>query len=84
MASNKPEASFRAGGVKATVWKNEFKDAKGGTGIAYTVDIKRSYMDKDQKWQETSSFKQNDLPKVLVVTQKAYEHLVLKEKENDE
>ncbi len=67
-----PEIKFKAGGIAATVWKNQSKD-----GEYRTVSFERSYKDKDGTWKKTSSLRLNDLPKATVVLNKAYEHLVL-------
>ena len=77
---NKPETKVRVGAVTATVWKNIFqKDGK--TYENFSVNLQRSYKDKDEKWQNTDSLKTNDLPKAILALQKAYEFLVLAEKE---
>lgn len=66
---NKPLETFYAGSVKATVWKNENKDKDE----YLTIDIVRIYKDKKDEWQNTSSFRKHDLPKVELVAKKAYE-----------
>ncbi len=83
MEKNTPEKRIKAGAVSATVWKNQAKttNSEFGDGSYYTVAIDRRYKDKDGKWQSTTSFRLNDLPRVSLVMQKAYEYLVLKEPE---
>jgi hypothetical protein len=73
MEGNQPEKKFRAGGITATVWKNDSE--KGSYG---TVQLNRSYMDKDNQWKTTASLRMNDLPKASLLLQKAYEYLALK------
>ncbi len=76
---NLPEKKFRAGAVSATVWKNAGKN-KTGEAVEYrTISIERNYKDKDDKWQSTNSLRLNDLPRAVVVLQKAYEYLVLRD-----
>ena len=70
-----PEKKFRAGGVSATIWQNASEK-----GTYATVTLSRSYVDKDNNWKETSSYKVTDLPKVALVLAKAYEHLQLNKK----
>lgn len=73
-----PEKKFRAGGITATVWKNEGK--KDGKDYSFqSVGIERSYKDKDGEWQKTSTYRQNDLPKVVLVANLAYEFISLSE-----
>lgn len=69
---NKPVKKFRCGGVTGTIWENEVDD-NGNKFIVYSATILRSYKDKNDEWQETSSFKSNDLPKVNLVASKCFE-----------
>ncbi|MBD3313294.1 hypothetical protein GF345_02530 [Candidatus Woesearchaeota archaeon] len=81
-AKNLPEAKFSAGGIFATVWKNTASN-KEGKEIEYsTISIERRYKDRNDEWKSTNSMRQTDLPKAVVVLQKAYEHLVLKGQSN--
>jgi hypothetical protein len=70
-----PEKEFRAGLVKAAVWKNTRKDKAGQEFEAVSVRVERRYQDKDGKWQSTSSFRPNDLPRLALVAQKAFEYV---------
>jgi len=69
-----PEKTIRAGGVVASIWKNKSKDGKEFK----TIGIERTYKDGDE-FKKTSSYNLNDLPKLALVTKKAYEYLVTKE-----
>jgi hypothetical protein len=83
--TNKPEKTFRAGAVSATIWKNHGKKDENNKETEYnTIAITRSYTDKDGKWQNTDSFRVNDLAKVSLVASKAFEYLMLKEKSNED
>ncbi|MFH1638374.1 MAG: hypothetical protein ABIB71_08165 [Candidatus Woesearchaeota archaeon] len=75
--TNKPEIKFRASAITATVWKNTGKTKDDKEYEFLTTQIERSYKDKDDKWQKTSSFRADDLPKVILVAQKAYEFIAL-------
>ena len=73
-----PVKKFRAGAVSATVWNNPGKEFDGKEATTYsTISLERSYKDKDGSWKTTNSLRINDLPKVTVVVNKAYEYLVL-------
>lgn len=75
-----PEKKFRAGAVAATIWKNQGQSKKTGEPIEYrTIQIDRRYVDKNEEWKSTNSFRLNDLPKVKVVAEEAYKYLVLKD-----
>lgn len=69
----KPEAKFKAGGVSATIWKNQ-----SANGEFATVTLSKSYMDKDKNWKETNSYNINDLAKVKLVVDEAFRRLSLK------
>ena len=75
-STNQPEMKFRAGGICATVWKNQ-----GEKGAYNTISLERSYKDKNGQWQKSNSFRVNDLPKAAVVLNKAFESLVLRGQE---
>ena len=77
----KPIKKFRAGAINASVWKNQI-ERDGKEFEAYSVSIERNYRDKDDKWKSTSSFKVNDLPKVALVANKAFEFLSIKADDN--
>ena len=67
-----PDKKFKAGGLTATVWKGV-----SPKGIIYfNVQLGRSYKDKDNNWKNTSSLRENDVPKALVLLQKAYEYII--------
>lgn len=80
-SGNLPEKKFRAGAVSATVWLNKGQSNNGLETEYRTISLERNYMDKEGKWQSTSSFRVNDLPKAAVVLQKAYELLVFNEQD---
>lgn len=67
-----PDKKFKAGPVTATVWKGV--SPKGS--VYYNVQIGRSYKDKDNNWKNTSSMRENDVPKAMVLLQKAYEYVI--------
>lgn len=74
-ANNLPEQKFRAGAITATVWKNDV--IKDGDNASFnSITIERSYKDKDGNWQTTHSFRTNDLPRLALVAQKAFDYVV--------
>jgi hypothetical protein len=77
---NTPEIKFRAGGISATVWQNSIE--KDGEKSSFnTISLDRAYKDKAGNWQTTNSFRPNDLPRLSLVAQKAYEYVVCKSAE---
>ncbi|MFA6888974.1 MAG: hypothetical protein WC254_05770 [Candidatus Woesearchaeota archaeon] len=81
MEKNKPAKNFKAGAVRATIWSNLTKNEDGTEGSYNTVALERSYKDKNGAWQTTSSLRANDVPKALLVLNKAYEFIALNEEE---
>lgn len=77
MAKKRPDKKFRAGAVSATIWSNEGHNDKGETVTFKTVSFDRNYMDKEGNWQSTNSLRASDLPKAVLVLQKAFEYLTL-------
>ena len=74
---NTPEKKFRAGAISATVWLNQGQSKKTGEITQYrTISLQRGYKDKNDQWQNTNSFRVNDLPRAAVVLKQAYEFLV--------
>lgn len=69
---NLPDKKFRARGLSATVWKGV--SPKGSA--YYNVQLGRSYKDKDNNWKTTSSLREDDIPKAMVLLQKAYEYVI--------
>ena len=78
---NLPEKKFRAGAISATIWSNPGQNNKGEEINFSTVSLVRSYKDKNDQWQNTTSMRANDLPKAALVLTKAYEYLVLQQQE---
>lgn len=77
IGKNFPEKKIRAGSVVATVWANS-SITKEGEKVSYkTVSFERTYKDKNNEWQTTSSLRTNDLPKAILVLSKAFETLSL-------
>ena len=81
---NKPIKSFKAGAVKASVFENQ-NTYDGKQSTIFKVVIDKSYKDSSDRWQSTNSFSAyNELPKAILVLQKAFEYCAsLKETTNE-
>ncbi len=74
---NTPEVKFRAGPISATVWKNT-GEYEGKPSEYRTVSFERNYKDKKtDEWKTTNSLRTMDLPKAVVVLNKAFEHIIM-------
>lgn len=69
-----PEITFRHGPCSASVFENEYNRGED-TFAVRSVSFQRSYQDKDGNWQTTNNLKVNDIPKAVLVLNKAYEFL---------
>jgi hypothetical protein len=79
MGKKMPERKFRAGGISTTIWENEVEHDGKKTSY-FTISIERNYLDKKtNQWQSTNSMRVTDLPKAILVINKAYEYLMLKD-----
>ena len=74
-----PVKEFKSGGVSATIWENE-GERNGENVVRHSVQVQKRYRDRDGEWKNSSSFFESDLPRVLLVVQKAYEHIALSER----
>ena len=69
-----PETKFtartRGGVIIATVWRNEHEERP-----FFNVQLERRYK-KDDEWKSTTSFGVDDLPRIQLLTLKAFEYIV--------
>ena len=69
--------------MRASIWENAV-EKDGKTVTLHTVQIERAYQ-QDGQWKHTNRYAARDLPKLVLVAQKAFEFLSLKgQKENEE
>ncbi len=73
-----PIKKFKNGAIIATIWANKYKNKEGNDEIIHSVTISRVYKkDGNDEWFDTNSFNTNDLPKIVSVTNAAYNYLAL-------
>ncbi len=78
---NMPVKNFRAGAVCAAVWNNATKAVEEKEQSTYsTISLERSYKDKTGQWKSTGVLRINDLPKAMLVLNKAYEFLLMEKR----
>ena len=73
-AKQLPFKKFRVGNVAATIWQRNTEK-----GAMFSIQVTKSYKDKENNWKNTNSLGQNDLPKAILALQKSYEFLALNE-----
>ena len=73
-----PVKKIRVGCASATVWENK-KVIDGKEVVFNSVSIDKNYKDAEDKWQKTNSLTGNDIPKMILALQKAFEYVSIKE-----
>ena len=77
MTENKPVKTFRSGGLSVTVWENPV-EVKGIKSVMKSFQIQKRYK-KDGDWETSKSYNVNDLPRIQVLINKAYEYATIKD-----
>ena len=72
-----PVYHLKAGGLQMAVWENESVNPDGSPGLYYTITFERRYKDKNGEWQTTHSLRTQDLPKLRLLIDQAYEFILL-------
>ena len=79
---NQPVKAFRAGNVEAAIWRNEVQQDER-TAVQHSVKVCNSYRDRTTgEWKTTNYFYPQDLPKLILTAQKAFEYVSLRESED--
>ena len=82
----KPIRKFQCSPISASIWK-DCREVKEEIIEMHTTKISKAYQREDQKgsnkWEYTSSFSPDDLPKVILVASEAYKFLRLQSFGND-
>ncbi|MBN1792132.1 hypothetical protein JW826_00390 [Candidatus Woesearchaeota archaeon] len=74
---NLPLKKFRVGAISATVWENHSVNDQGQPVAFKNVNFERSYKDAKGEWQTTTALRTGDLPKAILVLNKAYEFVLM-------
>jgi hypothetical protein len=81
---SRPSTSLRAGKIELSIWRNEI-DKDGRTIPQYSIRIKKRFRKDDGSYNDTDYYFPEELPKLAVLVQKAFEYVVLTErKDSDE
>ena len=87
MVGRQPVAKFKHGCAEAAIFENEISKGEKTFRLKKIV-FQKNYLDRDDKWQTTSSLDVNDVPKAILVLSKAYEFVTrakgTKESEEEE
>ncbi len=83
MSQQRPVKSYRVGGIQASIWRNE-KERDGQTVLQDSVRIQKQFRNDEGDYQNTDYFFPDDLPKLQLVAQKAYEYIKLRESDGED
>ena len=78
-----PEITFRHGSCQASIFSNEYKQ-DGETRTVRTVSFQRRFRDRKGEWQASASLRAEDIPKAVLILQKAYEYLTVGQQDTEE
>lgn len=67
----KPVKVFRSGSIQASLWEN--KTAEGKPFLSIT--LKKSWTDKEGNWKNGTSFSQQDMGNIMIVTMSAAQYV---------
>jgi len=81
--SSKPIKDFRSGGIQASVWRNEVQK-DGDTVVRNSVKIQKRFKNEKGDYENTDYYFRDDLPRLILVAQKAFEFIALKESKDAE
>lgn len=77
--SMRPAREFRADPIKVAIWRNE-TEQNGQRVVRHSVRIGKRYFDRQQNaWADSECFFVNDLPRLRLLLDKAFEFIALKE-----
>jgi len=73
--TNKPVQTFESGLIKVSVWENKNTSKDGKDYSSFSVTVQRGYKDKEDNWKNTQSLNNADIPKAVLVLNKAFEYI---------
>ena len=77
-----PKAKFRAGQVSVAVWENEAK-VNGQIVELLKATVERRYKNGNGEWKSSGSFSRNEIPLAIYCLQRAFDHMIEKQQEDD-
>ena len=81
--NTKPIKNFRAGSIQASIWRKKVE--KHGRAVAqFSVRVQKRFRKEDGSYENTDYFFPDDLPRLVLVAQKAYEYIALTQSKEPE
>ena len=81
MPQERPVKEFRAGAISAAIWTTT-TIVDGRSVEQHSIRVQKRYRDaRSGEWKTTGYLQPQDLPKLVLVASKAFEHMTLREVE---
>jgi len=81
--NTKPIKHFRAGAIQASIWRKEV-EKHGRTVAQFSVRVQKRFRKEDGNFENTDYLFPEDLPKLALLAEKAYEYIILSESKDAE
>jgi hypothetical protein len=78
-----PEKRIKCGSCEAAIFENQINN-KDRTVKLKKVAIQKRYKSSEGEWKSTHSLDKNEIPKMILALFKAYEYLIMGEKNDSE
>ena len=83
MTNQAPIKEFRAGStLSVAIWRNETQE-NGKTIVKYSMKFQKRYCDDEGNWKNSDYYFPDELPKVAMLANKAFEFIYLKNGKNE-
>ena len=77
--TNRPVKEFRVRNLRVAIWQNEGM-RNGQPVLLHSVTLNKRYRDANTgEWADSNSLFPDDLPRVRLLLDKAYEHIMLRD-----
>ena len=78
--TNRPVKKFSVRNLSLAIWQNE-GTRDGHTVVLHSITLNKRYQDQETgEWKDSSSFFPDDLPRLRLLLDKAYEHILLRDR----
>ena len=82
--ANRPIKEFRVRNLSLAIWQNEGNARDGRPIKLHSITLNKRYQDQQtSEWKDSTSFFPDDLPRLRLLLDKAYEHILLREGDSD-